>query len=193
MISDGTDAMDFEIVEMGGYVRHSELSPTQRRSMYTEERGNLLASRVMGQQRYLRVIRQQNIGAVAGQDTDEQMDENRESESEVGEDLIPVDGSGPWTNMVEELRRELNEALSNKHFRDAKELQMVVLIVLDNLTAGNLRVAQQRNAILNEFAGRIESMMPRHRFFTPAVADRFTVLAQTMRLMVESPNETGSS
>ena len=73
MISDGTDAMHYAIVEMGGYVRHTEFNPAQRRSMYTQERRNLLASCVMGQHRYLQTIRHQNVGVAVGQDMDEQM------------------------------------------------------------------------------------------------------------------------
>ena len=70
MVSDGTDAIHFGLVKMGGYVRLTELNPDQRRHMYTQERGNMLASRVMSQQRFLQTIRQQNQGLAAGQDTD---------------------------------------------------------------------------------------------------------------------------
>ena len=147
----------------------------------------------MGQQRFMQVIRHQNSGVAAGQDTDDQMDEEMESEADAEDEVpIPVDGAGPWTVLVEDLRQELNAALAREHFRDASELQMIVMMVLDNLNVGNLRVWQRRNAILNELAGRVESMVPRHRFLTPAVADRYTVLAQTMRLMVEATNEGGN-
>ena len=55
MLSDMVDSIHFRLVEMGGYARLSELSPEQRRHMYTQERGNLSASRTMGQQKFLQV------------------------------------------------------------------------------------------------------------------------------------------
>ena len=47
MVSDGTDAIHYAVVEMGGYVRMTELNPEQRRHMYTQERGNLVAANVI--------------------------------------------------------------------------------------------------------------------------------------------------
>ena len=71
--------MDF--VELGGFTRHSDLIPDQRRHMYAQERGNLIASRTMGSQRYLNVIRQSNQGIAGGEDTDEHI-QDLESESD---------------------------------------------------------------------------------------------------------------
>ena len=51
MVSDGIDAIHYALVEMGGYVRMSELSANQRRHMYTQERGSMVTANVMGQQR----------------------------------------------------------------------------------------------------------------------------------------------
>ena len=42
-------------------------------------------------------------------------------------------------------RDEINNALRVENFRDASELQRIVLIVFDNLNAGNLRVDAARN------------------------------------------------
>ena len=117
MVSDGTDAIHYGLVEMGGYVRLTELSPDQRRHMCTQERGNMLASRVMGQHRFLQTIRQQNQGFATGQDTDVDatMEEGEQSESEEDNDAadpIVADGnSGPWTLLVHGIRDELNHAL----------------------------------------------------------------------------------
>ena len=74
MVSDGTDAIHYAVVEMGGYVRMTELNPEQRRHMYTKERGNLVAANVMGQQRCLQT-RQQNCGDAAGQDANARVEE----------------------------------------------------------------------------------------------------------------------
>ena len=51
-----------------------ELSADQRRHMYTQKRGNMAAANVMGQQRYLQTIRQQNHGFSVGQDTNVRTD-----------------------------------------------------------------------------------------------------------------------
>ena len=77
MVSDGTDAIHYAVVEMGGYVRMTELSPEQRHYMYTmyaQERRNLVAANVMGQQRCLQT-RQQNCGDAAGQDANARVEE----------------------------------------------------------------------------------------------------------------------
>ena len=48
MISDGTDAIHYAVVEMGGYVRMSELTAEKRRHMYVQERGNMVAANTVG-------------------------------------------------------------------------------------------------------------------------------------------------
>ena len=85
MVSDGTDSLHYAVVEMGGYVRHPDLTGQQRSHMYTQERGNLLAANVMGQQRYLQVIREQSRGFAIGEDTDMRM-EKGESEDDSNAD-----------------------------------------------------------------------------------------------------------
>ena len=60
----------------------TEMTAAQRRHMYQQEAGNLVASRVMGQQRFLQVVRHQNQGIAAGQDTDETMEHGEEEEPE---------------------------------------------------------------------------------------------------------------
>jgi hypothetical protein len=74
MVSDTTDGVHYALIQMGGFVSTTELTPAQRRHMYQQESGNLIASRVMGQQRFLQVVRHQNQGSTAGQDTDETME-----------------------------------------------------------------------------------------------------------------------
>jgi len=74
MVSDTTDGVHYASIQMGGFVSTTELTPAQRRHMYQQESGNLIASRVMGQQRFLQVVRHQNQGSTAGQDTDETME-----------------------------------------------------------------------------------------------------------------------
>ena len=70
-------------------------------------------------------------------------------------------------------KEEIHSSLSVENFRDASELQRIVLIVLDNLNTGNFRVDADRNAILNEISNRLMSLMPRARALNRAVADRY--------------------
>jgi hypothetical protein len=93
MISDGTDAIHYAVVEMGGYVSMSELTAEKRRHMYVQERGNMVAANTVGQQQYLQVIRQQNHGFAVGQDTDVRMEEgerNGESENDSDADDLQL-------------------------------------------------------------------------------------------------------
>ena len=69
-LSDRQDGLHFGLVEVGGYVRTHDLTPAQRRHMYTQERGNLVARTTMGTNQYLRTIRTQSRGYTHGENTD---------------------------------------------------------------------------------------------------------------------------
>ena len=184
MVSDGTDSLHYAVVEMGGYVRHSDLTAQQRSHMYTQERGNLLAANALGQQRYLQVIRQQSRGFAIGEDTDMRMEEGEfEDDSNADDPTVGAEVEGPWTPIYM-FRREINTALSMENFRDASELQRIVLIILDNLNAGNFRINTSRNAILNEISNRLMSLMPRTRAWNSVVADRYNGYAITVRQLM---------
>ena len=68
--SDRQDGLHFGLVELGGYVRTRDITPAQRRHMYVQERGNILARATMGASQYLRTIRTQSRGYAQGEDTD---------------------------------------------------------------------------------------------------------------------------
>ena len=191
MVSDGTDSLHYALVEMGGYVRHCDLTAQQRSHMYMQERGNMVAANAMGQQRYLQVIRQQSHGFAIGEDTDMRM-EGGESETDSGanDPTVGAEGEGPWTPLITMFRGEINTALSMENFRDASELQRIVLIILDNLKAGNFRINSSRNAILNEISNRLMSLMPRTRAWNSSVADRYNGYAITVRQLMVTQDTT---
>ena len=87
--------------------------------------------------------------------------------------------------LVDGTRDELNNALRTEHYRDAREMQNMVLLVLDNLNCGNFRVESARNRILGEIAGRFDSMAPRNDILLPAASERYqtqtAMIRQTMR------------
>ena len=68
MVSDGTDAIHYAVVDMGGYVRMTELNPEQRRHMYTQEGGNLVGANVIrntiGRQSGSRIVRGYSVGRI---------------------------------------------------------------------------------------------------------------------------------
>ena len=109
--------------------------------MYTQERGNLVAPRTMGAQCYFNVVRQLNHGVAEGQDTDEHM-EDMESEVDAGASDPAVEE--PVDSQIGGSYDEINVALRRGRFRDAAELQQVVLYVLDNINAGLLEIFQAR-------------------------------------------------
>jgi hypothetical protein len=147
MVSDTTDGVYYALIQMGGGVSLTELTPAQRRQMYQQESGNFIASRVMAQQRFMQVVRHQNQGSAAGQDTDEVMWQV-ESEDDGSADDTPTDDVVPLTNLVGTvgtLRNELSHALGRGHVRDAAEIQHLVLLVLDNVNAGNMHRVPERS------------------------------------------------
>jgi hypothetical protein len=176
---------------MGRYVSHSDLSAEQRSHMYMQERGNMVAANAMGQQRYLQVIRQQSHGFAMGQDTDAGMEEGEsEDDSNADDPTVGADGEGPWTAVIGMFRDEINTALSMENFRDASELQRIVLIILGNLNAGNFRVNTSRNAILNEISNGLMSLMPGTRAWNLSVADRYNGYAFPVRQLMVAESET---
>ena len=70
------------------------------------------------------------------------------------------------------------------NFRDASGLQRMVLIVLDYLNAGNLRVDVMRNSVLEQISNRLASMVPRHRMLHPATAERYSGYAVIVRQLM---------
>lgn len=144
MVSDTTDGVYYALIQMGGGVSLTELTPAQRHQMSS---GNFIASRVVAQQRFMQVVRHQNQGSAAGQDTDEVMGQV-ESEDDDSADDTPTDDVVPLTNLVGTvgtLRDELNHALGRGHVRDAAEIQHLVLLVLDNVNAGNMHCVPERS------------------------------------------------
>ena len=82
------------------------------------------------------------------------------------------------------MREGINHALARSHVRDAAEVQHLVLLLLDNLNAGNMGRTMERNNVLREVANRLESIAPRHQFLTPELANRSGRRADEIRQMM---------
>ena len=115
-----------------------------------------------------------------------------EEDNDAADPIVADGNSGPWALLVDQIRDELNHALWLEHFRDAREMQNLVLLVLDNLNCGNFRVEAARNRILNEVANRFDSMAPRHHILEPAVAERYQNQAAAIRQMIRDATESSA-
>eukprot|EP00435_Cladocopium_sp_Y103_P043064 s596_g12.t1 len=160
-LSDRQDSLHYGLVELGGFVRTNELSPPQRRHMYNQERGNMMAMQTMGASQYLRTVRSQARGfARGGEDTDAAMPDaatgaasaegeagessDAASDEILGETELNPEGDtstrrGELTATVDELRTQLHDALTSESWRDAAELQQTILMLLDPLNTSGLR------------------------------------------------------
>ena len=119
-----------------------------------------------------------------GEDTDEIM-EDMESEQDEGADDRLVEGDaadGHFDQLVRGIRNVINVALQRGHYRDAADLQGVVLFTLDNLNAGNLSASNlQRGSIVQEICFRLESMAAMCEILVPQVAVRLRILANNLK------------
>ena len=185
MVSNGADTIHYAVVEMGGYVRMSELSADQWRHMYTHERKHG-CSKCHGSAAIPSNHSTTTSWILIGQNTDVRTDEGEQAESEndsaADDPMVATETEGPWTPLINLLCDEINNALRRENF--------MVLIILDNLNAGNLRVDATKNSILQEIANRLESMVLRHRALLPAVAERYNGYAVTVRRLMVTRNGT---
>ena len=198
-VSDRQDGLHYGLVELGGYVRAHELTAAQRRHMYTQERGNLVARTTMGASQYLRTIRTQSRGYTHGEDTDPPVEPevtaassnaaaatasssrpNNEVNAENAESSNPtsdmeVDNSmlnpnrdistrrGELEVTIDDLRTELDQALTSEAWEDAAELQHTILILLDRLQTQDLRDRDVMRETFHRMADRMESLSRRVR------------------------------
>jgi len=186
MVSDRQDGLHFAIIEIGGFVRYHDLTARERSSMFTQERGNMMALNTMGASQYLRALRAQSRGfARGGEDTDPptveesqqhgmEVDENEhgESENRTDDEVITREFNpernmetrrGELTATLDDLRRQLDEALVGGHYSDGAEIQQTILMVLDHLNIGDLRHSDQRRAMYTQCAERMQQLSNRVR------------------------------
>lgn len=130
-----------------------------------------------------KTVRQQSQGVGVGQDTDENA-EQIDSEEDAGANDPAVepepDPEGPYMNLVRSLKNEINIRLQCGHFRDAADLQRIVVYVLDNLHVGSLNEnSGARPKVIQEICFRIESMAPRYEWLIPQ-ATRLRIMANDL-------------
>lgn len=154
--------------------------------MYELERANLVARRVMGADRYLHVIRQQNHGVARGEDTD-MVVASETGESEAAENDPPVEPpQGFLTQTVETLRAELNECLTRHDYATATQFQNCIIAILDAINGSVPMTDEVRSRFFNNLGSSLESMADRVRRNLPAVAERYNDLSGQLRNMAQT-------
>eukprot|EP00435_Cladocopium_sp_Y103_P064564 s72_g26.t1 len=206
-LSDRQDGLHYGLIELGGFVRTNEISPPQRRHMYNQERGNMMARQTMGASQYLRTVRQQVQGFVThGEDTDQTAPipravrtgvtyaegEGGESSNadtdEIMEDIAlnPTEDAstrrGDLTLAIDGLRNQLNESLLSESWRDAGEIQVTILMLLDRLNTQDLRDPTARRETFELLASRMERLARRvRRNGSDALADQYMAYEMSYR------------
>jgi len=184
MLCDSCEQIHHGLVQIGGFTPFNDLNPDDRRRMYELERANLVARRVMGSDRYLHLIRQQNQGVARGEDTDMAVG-SEAGESETRENDPPVDPPGVLTQVTETLRVELNECLYRHDYATAAQFQNCIMAILDATQGGVPIAVEVRSSLFNGLGSSLESMANRVRRNLPAVAARYDDLSGQMRNMAQ--------
>ena len=113
MVHDYASGLHYAIVENGGFLRNGPgLSHQQWVHLTTLERGNLVASRVLGSAEYLRIVRQGYGAQRQADDTDEAMDDGDDREEERPAPADPITELDNLEGMIEHLDTEHLEALT---------------------------------------------------------------------------------
>ena len=134
--SDYSENLHYGLVQVGGYTPFHELTPDRHRHMYALERGNIVARNVMGSDRFLALIRQQNLGidvlAEPTDDTHEGAEEERPMEVDETVEVREVPTvRGHINNLISDLRGKQNDMLAQHDYREASDIQHVILAALD--------------------------------------------------------------
>ena len=175
MVSDYSESVHHGLVELGGFTRLDDLTPDERRYMYTAERANLVSRNAMGADYYMRCVRQQ-FGGGRGQNTDG--DEAMESEADSQADDPPVTTSAaspsgdrpsssanaPMVNLQEDLVTQLNAALAREAYRDASTIQHLMMDLLDLSHQNGFYNTERRNRFLGMLNQRFTEMRDHARF-----------------------------
>lgn len=105
----------YGLVELGGFVQHRDLSPAQRRDMFTMEQANRMVACAIGRTDYATAIRYvtQTVAHAPG-------------DGRIREDEEMICAR-------EYLGLQLNVTMNEEHWSDAAEIQVLILQVLDYL------------------------------------------------------------
>ena len=173
MVSDYSESVYHGLVELGGFTRLTDLTPDERRCMYTAERANLVSRNAMGADYYMRCVRQQ-FGGGRGQNTDgdEAMESDSDSQADdppvtalaasVSGDIPSSSSNAPrpagMVNLQDDLVTQLNAALAREAYRDASIIQHLMMDLLDLSHLNGFYNTERRNRFLGLLNQRFTEM-----------------------------------
>lgn len=189
MLVDSIEGVHWGLVNLGGYSHFEELTAAQREHMFALERGNLVASRAMGLQRYVQTIREANAGVVhGGQNTDVgmvQAEEGGESEGEPTDDpevrfAAPTDD---LSRVLDILRDELNEALRRRSWMEANQLQNGCMQLLDVVNRNVPVPPGDRRNLFTNLSTLMRQMSQQQSVNAPMIAERYQQFSNQLQEM----------
>ena len=179
MLVDSIEGVHWGLIYLGGCSHFEQMTPGQRQHMYTLERGNLVASRAMGMQRYVQTIREANVGVVhGGQNTDVgmvQAEELGESEREPTDDpevrfAAPTDD---LSQVLETMRNELNDVLRRESWMEAWQLQNGCVQLLDVVNRNVPVPPRDRRNLSTNLSNFMRQISQQQPVNAPMVAARY--------------------
>ena len=185
MLVDSQEGIHWGIINLSGYTYFGQPTPGERQ--HSLERGNLIASKTMGVQRYVQSIRGANRGVVHdGQDTDVGMaEEGGESAGEPTNDpevrLAP--SVGDFTQVMETMRNELNDCLKRESWAEIWQLQNVCLRVLDTVNRNQPVPAEDRRNLFANLSITLRQMSEQQSVQAPIIAARYQQYSHQLREM----------
>ena len=176
MVHDYASGLHYSIVENGGFLRNGlGLSHQQWVHLHTLERGNLVASRVMGSVEYMRMIRQRYGAQRQADDTDETMDvgdDQGEEQPALGD---PITGLDNLEGMIDHLKSEQLDAITREDLWDANAMQCLILQFLEALrqSSGETLRNQCRERMVEVFTDSHRTATQQNRWES---ADRYQAM-----------------
>ena len=182
MVSDAGEGLHYGLIQLGGFTPSRNLTSDDRRQMYELERANLVARRVMGSERFMSTVRQQNRGQGYGEDTD--MPEGTDGAASTG-DNPPNQSNNPenLTTALQTLRNEINGCLHVHEYHVAAQIQQLVLRLLDGLHGEMPMPRDARVELFNSLGDDMEGLANQLRIRQPQIASRFDYYSGQLREM----------
>ena len=185
MLCDSIESVQWGVIHLGGYTYFETLTPEQRARMYSVERGNLIAARMVGMEQYLNTIRQANRGVdLAAEDTEMALAEGGEPEIATNDPEVNLAApASDYSQVSSTFQSELYEALMRRSSADVTDFQNLPLQLL-NLLNGHQPVPRDlKIQYFTAAADRLQLMANRQPETSQTVADRYREYSHLLREM----------
>ena len=148
--------LHYGLVESGGFLRFGDgLTTNQFTSLAMHERANVVAHGTMGSEQYLRLVRQRaraehaettdptdmpishGADSNVGNDSDGEHGESETSDDDEMDEGGDEQQTPPMTQLVEDVKEQHAFAIQRGDWRDAAQMQSLILAMLTAVTSGN--------------------------------------------------------